>query len=111
MRLTTSLLLICSIVAFVGLALFFWTDANLTHMKCCSQEWVDNAPDPAARDARAEVRARSIVEVAKLKKRSQLYSLSCLAGATGLAIVFNSIRKKRGRTGPPFAVGPPLHLL
>lgn len=80
---------------FLGLALFFCTVANLTHTNCCSQGWVNSAPDAATREARAEARARSVMETERLKRHSQVYSLSCLGGAVGLAILYYCTRKDR----------------
>ena len=82
-------LLVCGITLFVGLALFFWTAANLTHVSCCSPEWINSAQDAAARAERTEVRAKSIMETTKLKRQSQVYSLFCLAGAARLATFFH----------------------
>jgi hypothetical protein len=82
-------LLVCGITLFVGLALFFWTAANLTHVNCCSQEWVNGAPDTVTRDVRTEVRAKSVMDTAKLKRQSQVYSLFCLAGAASLATLYH----------------------
>jgi len=67
----------------------------LTHTNCCSQEWVNSAPDAAAREVRAEARARSVADTEKLKRQSQVYSLSCLGGALGLAILYYCTRKDR----------------
>jgi hypothetical protein len=80
---------------FLGLALFFCTVANLTHTNCCTQEWVNSASDPATREVRAEARARSVTEAEKMKRHSQVYSLSCLGGAVGLAILYYSTRRVR----------------
>jgi hypothetical protein len=82
-------LLVCGITLFVGLALFFWTAANLTHVKCCSPEWVNGAPDTVTRDVRTEVRAKSVMETVKLKRQSQVYSLFCLAGAASLVTLYH----------------------
>jgi hypothetical protein len=86
--------LVCGIIFFVGLTLFFWTAANLTHLNCCSQEWINSAPNAATRDERGQARTRQITEVAKLKRESQAYSISSLAGATILAILYYRMRKK-----------------
>ena len=56
MSLRVNTLLVCGITLFAGLALFFWTAANLTHVNCCSPEWVNGAPDTVTRDVRGIVR-------------------------------------------------------
>jgi hypothetical protein len=68
--------------------MFFWAAANLTHLNCCSEEWVTSAPDVVSRDERAQMRAAHITEVAKMKRQSQVYSLLCLAGAASLATLY-----------------------
>jgi hypothetical protein len=90
-------LLVCGITLFVGLAIFFWTAANLTHVNCCSPEWVNGAPDAVTRDVRTEVGAKSVMETAKLKRQSQVYSLFCLAGAASLATLYH------GRNRAPYS--------
>jgi len=91
---TVNTVLVYVSALFLGLALFFYNVANLTHTNCCSQEWVNSAPDVAAREVRAQARARSVTETAKLKRHSQVYSLSCLVGAMGAAILYYRTRKK-----------------
>jgi hypothetical protein len=73
----------------MGLALFSWTTANLTHLNCCSPEWVNGALDTATRVVRNQVRAKAIMETAKMKRQSQVYSLFCLAGAASLATLYH----------------------
>ena len=89
MSLRVNALLVCGITLFAGLALFFWTVANLTHVNCCSSEWINGAPDTITRDVLTEVRAKSVVDTAKLKRQSQVYSLFCLAGAASLATLYH----------------------
>jgi len=84
-KLRRNALLVCGVILFVGLTLFFWTAANLTHLNCCSQEWVASASDTTTRDERTQMRAKSIAEVAKMRRRSQAYSFFCLAAAVSLA--------------------------
>jgi hypothetical protein len=95
MKLQANTVLHGGIAFFVGLALFFWTAASLTHMNCCSQEWVDRAPDAATRDVRAQARTRSITETAELKREDQIYSISSLVGVMGVVILYRRMRKKR----------------
>lgn len=95
-------LLVWGITLFVGLALFFSTAANLTHVNCCSPEGINSAQDAATRAERAEVRVKSIMETTKLKRQSQVYSLFCLAGAASLATLYRlgnraTFRKTKGR--------------
>ncbi len=94
MRTRGRLLLVGGIIVFVALTLFFWTAANLTHLNCCSQEWVMNASDKATRDERTQVRARHITEVTQMKRKSQIYSLVCLAGAVSLIILYQQSRNR-----------------
>jgi hypothetical protein len=95
MKVRASAILVCGIVLFAGLTLFFWTAANLTHINCCSQEWINSATDPSTREVRSEARARALTETEKLKKKSKLYSVSCLTAVTGLAILYWMRRKQR----------------
>jgi hypothetical protein len=94
MKLQANTLLICGIVLFALLTLFLWTTANLTHLNCCSQEWVDGASTAANRNERMQSRASAIKETAELKRQSQIYSLSCLAGALGLSIFWYAKRER-----------------
>ena len=94
MRFKMNTVLVCGIAFFVGLAIFFWTVTNLTHVRCCSQEWVNEASDSITRAKRAETRARSVAEVNTLKGRSQAYALACMVGAASLAMLYYRVKKK-----------------
>jgi hypothetical protein len=83
-------------IVLLGLAVAFWIAASQTHLKCCSQAWVEDAPSVAAREERAATRARQIKEVHELKKRTQEYAAAFLTGAVGLAIFcYVKARKRR----------------
>lgn len=99
MRRAAAVVLVSGIILLAGLTLMFFTSANLTHLNCCSIDWVESAPTAVARQQRAEVRARAIREVVDLRRKSQEYALICLVGALGLA-GFYYICSKREAVSP-----------
>ena len=84
---------------FAALAFLFWMDARFTHLNCCSQEWIDTAPTAGIRVEREQARARAVLRVQELKRRSQLHSASCLAVAMGFFLLY------RKTSGVPEDVG------
>lgn len=90
-------LLVTGVAIFLLASIFFWTNGIFTHMNCCSQSWVDSAPDQLSRESRAQVRARSVAEVARMKREAFTYSLSSLAGALALGIICYMGFKRRAR--------------
>lgn len=98
MKLNAKSLLEFAFAVFLVLTLLFSTSANLTHMNCCSQQWVDSAPTANDRAERVEIRARRIKEVAALKRQSHEYALASLVCAIGSFIGYYSTRK-RSRAG------------
>jgi hypothetical protein len=86
-------LLVSGIVILLLAAVFFWTNARLTHLNCCSQTWVESAQDPQTRDMRARARAMHLAEIARIKRESFAFSLSSLAAALGLSGIHYLINK------------------
>jgi len=85
------------IVVLLSLASVFWYAARLTHMRCCSQDWVDSAPTEVVRNDRAKVRAWNLSEVANLRRKTYRDSLICVGAAaimSGLYLASRISRKK-----------------
>ena len=94
MKTRLSTILVCGIILFSFVAAFFWMSAEMTHLNCCGQEWVESAPTPSGREERAQIRERHIEEVARLKRQSQRYALGSLVGALGFALVYYVGRRR-----------------
>ena len=80
--------LIVGIVVMFTLAVWLWAAANLDDRNCCSQQWIDSAPDAATRALRNESRASRVSEAERFERKCRVAALSCLAGAAGLSVVY-----------------------
>ena len=101
MKVAASDVLRWGMILLLSAAGLFWFTARVVDMRGGSQNWVDSAPNEAARNERAKIRAWKLNEVADLRKQSYEYSLASLSAAAILALLYLRSRISNKKASSP----------